>query len=260
MKRNAPSVPILTYHGLVEENSAGNGLYTLTQAQFEAQMAYLARGNFHSISLRELVNWLTGKPLPEKPIVITFDDGLSSDFSIAFPILKRHGFTTTFFVNPGTLNTEDHLTTDELRRLNGEGMEVGSHGFDHIFLTRLDDQKLHDQLTRSKKRLEEILKKEVPFFSIPRGRYNHRVLEAVKGVGYRAACTSDIGVNRQDADPFRLKRWTIKRPYTLDDFISIVEGRTKGHLVFEYLVKQSAYRLLGHTLYERVRGKAVKEK
>ena len=269
MNHQATFIPILTYHGLSRgENAVSDGLYTLAEEQFEAQMVYLATENFHPISLKELANWLTGEPansptgqpLPEKSVAITFDDGLSSDFSIVLPILKRHGFTATFFVNPGTLNTVGHLTTDELRQLNREGMEIGSHGFDHIFLTRLDEERLHYQLAESKRKLEEILKKEVAFFSIPRGRYNQRVLEAVREAGYRAACTSDIGVNRRDAYLFRLRRWTMKRPYTLDDFVSVVEGRAKGHLVVEYLIKQSAYRFLGHTLYERFRGKAVKEK
>jgi len=257
MNKEAIFVPILTYHGL-SKSATTDGLYTLPEEQFEAQMNYLTKENFHPISLRELTNWLTGQPLPEKSVAITFDDGLSSDFSIALPILKRHGFTATFFVNPGTLDTKDYLTTDQLRRVEAEGMKIGSHGFDHIFLTRLDDGKVRDQLTRSKKRLEEILQKEVLFFSIPRGRYNRRILEVIREAGYRAACTSDIGVNRRDVNLFRLKRWALKRPYTLDDFVSVVKGRAKGHLVMEYLVKQSAYRLLGHTLYETFRGKTFR--
>jgi len=266
MRNEVSYIPILTYHGL-SKSVTTDGLYALTEEQFEAQMIYLATENFHPISLKELANWLTGQlanpptgqPLPEKSVVLTFDDGLESDYTLALPILKRHGFTATFFVNPGTLDTKGHLTVEALRQLNQEGMEIGSHGFDHIFLTRLNEEKLRYQTAESKRKLEEILKKEVAFFSVPRGRYNRRTLEAIKQSGYRACCTSDIGANRQDTDPFRLKRWTLKRPYTLDDFVSIVEGRAKGHLVLEYLIKQSAYRFLGHTLYERIRGKAVKE-
>lgn len=253
MKHNTSFVPILTYHGLVREDAAQNGLYALLEKQFEEQMAYLSEKNFRAVPLKAISDWLSGETLPEKSVVLTFDDGLESDFSIALPILKRHGFTATFFVNPAMLDTKGHLTSSELQQLSGEGMEIGSHGLDHVFLTRLNEEGLRHQMTESKKRLEEILKKEISFFSIPRGRYNRRTLEAIKQSGYRAACTSDIGENCRDADPFRLKRWALKRPYTLDDFISVVEGRPRRQLLLEYFLKQGAYRLLGHALYEKVR-------
>lgn len=260
MDRDSAFVPILNYHGLSKgkPSSANGALYTLEEAQFQSQMAYLADHRHAVVSLEAVRRWFSGEPVPKKPVVITFDDGLASDDLIALPILKRYGFTATFFVNPGTLDTENHLTAEGVKRLSDAGMEIGSHGFDHIFLTRLDEGKLDDQLIRSKKRLEGILKKEISFFSIPRGRYNRRILTAIQEAGYRLALTSDVGGNTPKADPFRLRRWALKGSYTLDDFISIVEGRPKRHLRMEHLLKRSAYGLLGHALYERLRGVVLK--
>ena len=253
-----PGIPILTYHGL-EEASGQNGLYTLRRSQFEAQMGYLFEKKYQTISLEKIRQYLEGKSVPEKSVVITFDDGMESDFLVAFPVLKRYGFQATFFVNPGTVGQAGYLPAASLKKMSEAGMDIGSHGFDHIFLTRLGHEALHHQLHDSKVALEPLIGKEVSLFSVPRGRYNPRVLEAVKKAGYRLACTSDIGVNEPHSDPFRLRRWAMKRSYTLDDFISVVVGRAKKHLVLEHVVKQSAYRLLGHTLYENLRSRVLKE-
>jgi len=258
MKRDT-GVSILTYHGLGED-SGQNGLYTLPRSQFEAQMGYLLEKKYQTVSLGAVKRYLEGAPLPEKSVVITFDDGLESDFSIAFPILKRYGFQATFFVNPGTVGHVGYLTAASLKKMSEAGMDIGSHGFDHIFLTRLDNLTLRHQLIDSKRILEEWIGKKISFFSIPRGRYTPQVLEAIQKGTYDLVCTSDIGCNRSQTDPFRLQRWAMKRSYRLDDFISVVEGRAKKHLVLEHVVKRSAYALLGHTLYENFRNRVLKEK
>lgn len=260
MRRGPAFVPILTYHSLVREGDvSANGLYTLAEKSFQAQMAYLAEHRFHAVSLKEVLAWQSGRVLPGKSIVITCDDGSESDFSIAVPILKRFRFSATFFVNPGTLGQDGTLTAERVKQMHREGMEIGSHGFDHLFLTRLDDKALHHQIVGSKKRLEALLESPVPFFSIPRGRTNRRVTERVKEAGYLAACTSDIGFNERRSEPFRLRRWAVKRSYSFDDFVSIVEGSPKKHLYLEVQLKQVARRLLGHTLYEAARHRILGE-
>lgn len=255
-----PFIPILTYHGLSRgKGASGNGVYTLDEDRFQAQMTYLAGHRFHVLSLEEMLTPLSGKPIHRKSVVLTFDDGSESDFSIAVPILKRHHFPAAFFVNPGTLDQKGTLTAEDLKKMRREGMEIGSHGFDHLFLTRLDEKNLRHQIVGSKARLEALLGSPVPLFSIPRGRYNRKVLDMARQGGYRAVCTSDIGFNRLGSDPFCLRRWAMKRSYTLGDFISIVEGKPGGRLSVDYLLKQSAYRVLGHALYERIRTGVLRE-
>lgn len=256
MRKDTSFVPIVTYHGLSRDESA-DGLYTLTEEQFESQMAYLSEKTFKVISLDAVGKWLQGGALPERSIVLTFDDGLESHYSLAFSILKRYHFQGAFFVNPATLNQKGTLTHQNLREMHRAGMEIGSHGLDHIFLTGLDEAELQRQLEESKKALEVLLGQEISFFSIPRGRYDRRILDAIKSAGYQAACTSDIGVNRKGMDSLRLRRWAMKRPYSLNDFVSVVVGKPKKHLVFEYILKQSAYWVLGHTLYEGLRSRVL---
>ena len=260
MNRDITPVPILTYHGLVKgPPSRTDGLYTLGEKSFQAQMTHLAECGFHAVSLKELLAWQSGQPLPGRSVVITFDDGSESDFSIALPILKQFYFPATFFVNPGTLNRKGYLTPEHLGQIHREGMEIGSHGFDHLFLTGLDEKALCHQVAESKKSLEALLGEAVSFFSVPRGRYTRHVLEVAKQAGYLAVCTSDIGLNRRLSEPFRLRRWAMKRSYTLDDFASIVAGHPKTHLRLEVRFKQAAHRLLGHTLYETVRNRVLGE-
>lgn len=253
-------IPILTYHGLAREKGIGDGRYTLTDKTFEAQMSYLVKNHFKTVSLKDFSGWLTGENLPGKSVVLTFDDGRKSDCTIALPILTQLGLQAAFFVNPGTVGKEGFMTVEDLQGLHEAGMEIGSHGLDHLFLTELDEETLTAQLIESKKRLGSLLFHEVNFFSIPRGRYTPGVLKKIKEAGYQLAFGSDIGFNDRDTNPFCLRRWAMKRPYTLDDFISIVEGHPKRGLVLDDVFKQTAYRLLGHTVYEKIRGMVVKER
>ncbi|MFH1858000.1 MAG: polysaccharide deacetylase family protein [Candidatus Omnitrophota bacterium] len=250
-------LPILTYHGLVQDGVRPDGHYTLSVSQLESHLEHLARRHFRVVSLEEVIKWLSGEMLPEKSVSLTFDDGLESDYSLTLPILKRHGFSATFFVNPAQLGKEGYLTAETLRELNREGMAIGSHGSGHVFLTRLSTSELEKEVAGSKAELESLLQREVSFFSVPRGRYNRRTLEAIRQSGYRAACTSDIGMNSRRTDPFCLRRWAMKGHYSISDFISVVEGHPRGRLVFEHSFKQAAYRLLGHTFYEVLRDKFV---
>ena len=257
----AANVAILTYHGLSKngEDSA-NGLYTLEEKMFQAQMTSLAEQAMSVISLKDLIAHPAGEPLPRKAVVITFDDGHASDFSVALPVLKRHRFQATFFVNPGTLDQEGYLTTKTLRQMRSEGMEIGSHGYDHLFLTTLDEKSLRYQIVESRKKLEALLGAPVSFFSVPRGRYNRRLLEVAKEAGYLAVLSSDIGFNRDPQASLCLRLWAIKQAYRFEDFRSIVEGRPKAHLRLEVALKQAARRALGHAVYEAVRTRILGEK
>jgi len=255
------TIPILNYHGIAKvQGQASGGIYTILESQWSTQMEHLVQNQIDVISLERLGRWLSGREHLEKSVVITFDDGLESDFTIAFPLLKRHGFSATFFVNPGTVDQEGHLTLEQLQEMYRSGMEIGSHGYDHIFLTELDEKELEYQLVASKEKLETLLGAKVKSFSIPRGRYNSSILTTVKAAGYERVCTSDVGLNLQHTSPFRLYRWAIKRSHRLSDFASMTEGRMKKSLVFEHFLKRSAYQLLGHRLYEKARNHLLKEK
>ncbi len=121
-------VPVLTYHDVSDRS----GKYAVTPEQFAAQMAALARGGYHAITLSQFDRWQTGAKidLPSRPVLITFDDSIKSAWVHADKILARYGLRATMFVITGRVGTHQpyYLTWQELQRMAGNGRwDIGSH-------------------------------------------------------------------------------------------------------------------------------------
>jgi peptidoglycan/xylan/chitin deacetylase (PgdA/CDA1 family) len=191
----------------------------------DAQMAWLAENGYTAITLHDLLYHLTlGWPLPEKPIVLTFDDGYRDAYENAFPILQRYGFVGTFFVITDhiTYGNPNHATWDQIIEMHNAGMDIQSHSRSHIDLRGASDEELLWQILGSREALEARLDKQVRFFCYPSGRYDARTIEALKQFGYWAAVTTEYGATHSSEDLFTLKRIRIRWSDTLAYFIDKV--------------------------------------
>ncbi len=118
-------VPILMYHritDLPENASASDRDYKIPPAQFEEQLRYLRDNGYQSIRLYDLTRFLQGgDPLPEKAVILTFDDGYRDNAVSAFPLLQKYGFTATFFINTQPINDEypAYMTWEQVEQLSG---------------------------------------------------------------------------------------------------------------------------------------------
>ena len=130
---------------------------------------------------------------------ITFDDSNRSDLEIALPALRERGLTATFFVLAGRLESPHHLSADDVRTLADEGMAIGSHGMDHADWRTSSATVLERELGTSRRRLEAICGRPVREAAIPFGRYDRRVLDALRRHGYTRAYTSDGGLARNSS-------------------------------------------------------------
>lgn len=126
-------------------------------------------------------------------IRITFDDGNISDLSIATPELLKRNLAAQFFVLAGRMGQRGSLAPADLRDMIDAGMEVGSHGVDHLDWTRLSRSKLEQQLKGSMNAIEDGAGVPVVAAAVPFGRYNGAVLAAVNRAGYEALHSSDGG-------------------------------------------------------------------
>ena len=137
LMRSAPGIPVLNYHQVEEKD--GNPL-TLWPDQFEAQMAYLAEEGYTPITIDEMMDALeNGAPLPEKPVIITFDDGYADNYEYAYPILKKYGFKATIFLIYDFTNTyPNYLTWDQINEMKESGLiHFESHTMTHANLAEL---------------------------------------------------------------------------------------------------------------------------
>lgn len=202
--QEAQAVPILYYHSVMLEE--GNELRMPPQ-QFEAQMAYLKKNGYQSISLEHLYQaTYNGVALPENPVVITLDDGYVDNYTTAFPIVTKFGFTATIFMVTNYINEEGFLSWQQLKELVANGWEIEGHTANHPYLTKMDPSTVLSELRSSKELLEKELGRPVNFFAYPYGALNTNVVQAVKDTDYLMAVTTERGWAEVKADEWQVQR------------------------------------------------------
>jgi peptidoglycan/xylan/chitin deacetylase (PgdA/CDA1 family) len=212
---SARSDPDVTY---ISSSAAETSFQTYTfQLGNSAQMEWLVVNGYHPIRLMDLGYALaSGAPLPEKPIVLTFDDGYVDFYQNALPRLKIYRLPATVFVLPQWTdeNRPGYLTWSQMGEIARAGIEIGSHGPDHsdlVLVQRRSLTQLEEHVRGSKQTIELRLGIPVKTFNYPSGSYNARVIQAVQASGYLAAVITDSQGMRQTSDkPFELKRIRIQ--------------------------------------------------
>lgn len=154
---------------------------------------------------------------------LTFDDGNLSDYKIALPALKQRRLTATFFVLTGRLDKTGSLARDHVKALLSAGMSVGSHGIAHVAWNMLGTAALEQELTGSREILQELCDVAVTKAGIPFGRYDARVLRALRRTGYTTAYSSDAGFMNDTA--FLRPRTSLRGDLTSADIDAILAGR-----------------------------------
>jgi peptidoglycan/xylan/chitin deacetylase (PgdA/CDA1 family) len=160
-------------------------------------------------------------------ITATFDDGNRSDIDIVAPLLADHDLRGIFFPCSGRIGRQGYLTADDIRALNAEGFEIGSHGIDHVPWKDLDAAALTHELAQSKVALESVLGREIDSAALPFGAYDAATLRALRKSGYRTIYSSDPGISRANAR-FR-RRWTYRNDRQFDIRVMARRSRALSH-------------------------------
>ncbi len=217
-------VPILMYH-YISVPPPDADIYRLDLSvrprEFEAQMEWLAVNEYHPIRLMDLADALwNGSPLPEKAIVLTFDDGYIDNYQNAFPVLKNYRFPATFFVITqfNDDNKSGYMSWSQLGDMARAGMEIGSHSVDHPDLRAKSQAFQNQEIAGSKQTIELRLGVPVRSFAYPSGKYDARTLQILQSSGYMAAVTEIQGIRQTSDKPFELKRIRIRGSYNISDF------------------------------------------
>jgi len=215
-------VPILMYHHVVDlpiGATESQQTWTVAPRNFDAQMQWLARNGYRSITMAQLVAHLKNRqPLPAKPIIISFDDGWAEQFSTAFPILTKYGLSGTFFVYTHPIDHTEYMTWAQLSELTAAGMDIQSHSITHPHLRTLSPDAAFKEIAESKTTLEKRLGKPVVTFCYPFGEYDNAMIEMVKRAGYESAVTLASGYRQRADQLFLLHRIRVSYNDSLDDF------------------------------------------
>jgi peptidoglycan/xylan/chitin deacetylase (PgdA/CDA1 family) len=223
---------ILTYHSIGDNVPLDkNGIYNLDKNKFYDQMKYLYD---YKIPVSPLYD--------NKNLSITFDDGFLNNLTTALPILDKFNFPFTIFITPSFINNNInnlYLNKEQLKEIsNNKNVSIGAHGFTHRHLGNLNFDQAVDEISNSKKWLEDLIGKEISLFSYPFGNYKIETIKILKDNSFLSACTVNFGTNYNSHDKFELNRTDIFSFDNIRDFKLKINGswdwikfRTKRHKV-----------------------------
>jgi len=214
-------VPILMYHYIstppADADAYRRGL-SLPPEVFAQHLDFLQEQGYTTIHLQDLISYLQRgePPLPEKPIILTFDDGYRDNYENAFPILKDHGMVGTFFVITDFADraAEDpayarYATWDMWKEMYDASMEIGSHSRDHPNLRGQDEDFLVWQALGSSQTIAANLGQPPRVLAYPTGSYDEDVIRVFHAAGFWGAVTTQPGVEHDNQHLFELKRLRI---------------------------------------------------
>lgn len=207
--QNKKEVPILCYHQIRDwaaSDSKGARDYIIEVNNFKQQMKMLADSGYHTVLPDELLAYLEkGTPLPDKPVMLTFDDTDDDQFTIAKPELDKYKFKGVFFIMTVSIGRPKYMTKEQIKQLSDEGHQIAAHTWDHHMVTKYTDVDYPVQLQKPKQTLETITGKPIRYFAYPFGLWNDKIIQPLKDAGYTAAF--QLAAKKSESDP----KYTIRR-------------------------------------------------
>jgi peptidoglycan/xylan/chitin deacetylase (PgdA/CDA1 family) len=224
--RRTPRLTVLGWHRI---DDSGSSLSTPV-AVFERQLDVLESSGAVVLALTDAVQRLTAHTLPDRAVVLTFDDGYASALERAWPKLRERGLPATLFLVSGYLTGRDRFPwdaaergdhtrladADAVRTAAHDGLDIGSHTVSHSWLPHLSDGGLAVELTESRRAISDLVDRPVDALAYPVGGWDRRVRDAAAAAGYSTAITVDRGVNGPLRDRLALRRSFA--PDTVSDF------------------------------------------
>jgi peptidoglycan/xylan/chitin deacetylase (PgdA/CDA1 family) len=240
MSANRPSIPILMYHAITDEDETRLHPYYQTATSpsvFTKHMHYLREMGYSTINVSDAVNLLQKGESTKKYAVVTFDDGYSDFYTQAFPALNHHGFTATVFLPTGYIGKtpvqfkgKNCLTWSEIRELHKYGISFGSHTVTHPQLSTLDVHGVEAEIVNSKRAIEDNLGESVDSFAYPfafpeeNGSFVRMLRNVLVKSGYCQGVSTRIGTARSQEDRYFLRRLPMN---SLDD-VSLFSAKLHG--------------------------------
>ena len=232
--KNGKPLCVLMYHSILD-NEKRVGDYVITPKMFEEDLKYLKNSGYETIVTKDLIDYVeNGKSLPEKAVVITFDDGYYNNYSYAYPLLKKYGmngvlsvigYYTESYSKENTFNNNySHVTWQMIKEMNNDGVfEIQNHTYNlhdlkkrkGILKQKAETDQEYEKMLKSdigkNQRLLEINCGITPMaFTCPFGAINEKALDVIKSMGFKVTYGCEEGVNYITRDPeclYELKRY-----------------------------------------------------
>jgi len=196
-------VPILCYHQIRNWKPTDSKVakdYIVPEEQFRAQMKSLHDSGYQTILPDQLFDYLAyGAAIPEKSVILTFDDNDLDQYTVAYPELKKYGFKGVFFIMTVSMNKPRYMSKEQIRELSDAGHVIGSHTWDHKNVKKYEEGDWPVQIEKPSRQLEEITGKKIEYFAYPFGLWKPEVIPGLKQRGMKAAF--QLADKRDPQDP-----------------------------------------------------------
>src|SRR5689334_1288564 len=226
------------YHSIAETDNAKFYPFTVSPTLFAEQMAYLYSCGYTPLTVTQYAKAYLGGgfTLPERPVVLTFDDGFEDFFTNALPVLNRYHFPATVYISTGFVGKTSAwlcseketmrpmLTWEQIVQMDQAGIECGGHTHTHPQLDTLRESEAYDELVRCKDILQQALGHQVDSFAYPFGYYTTALQKLVSLVGYTSACAVRHQMCTSDTHPLALTRLMVTPETTIDGFVKLLTG------------------------------------
>ncbi len=253
-------IPILLYHSISDGGTDAFRMWTVSPERFASHMEYLSGDGFTALTVTELGSRFdNGLPLPDKPIVITFDDGFADFVVFAEPTLRRHNLPVTLYITTKYVGETSRwlerqgegdrpfLTWKEIATLDEDLVEIGAHGHTHAMLDALSPREATIEIQESKRILEEHIGKPVVSFAYPHGYSSSRVRRTVRDVGFTSACMVAHALSSSAADRFAMPRIVVSADDGIDDLTRLIGGRDLRIAPFREQYRTKGWRVARRT-------------
>jgi len=233
------NLPILLYHSVSEHSSKRFYPWTIHPELFADHMSYLFESGYNPLTISQLATAIRaqGNGLPDKPVVITFDDGYADFMSGALPVLNRYGFQATLYIVTRYINktsawlisegekNRPMLSWKEIEKISLEGIECGAHGHTHRQLDIAPFAAACEEILTSKEILEQNLGVQINTFSFPHGYHTNRLLKFLRQSEYSSNCVVSHAMAVDTSDPYALPRIIIQADVTTKQLGRFLRGK-----------------------------------
>lgn len=210
-------IPILMYHHIRDYDDANDKIGTnlsVSPQTFATQLDFLEKRGFTTITFNNIVL----DQIPEKPIILTFDDGYDNFYQYAYPELKKRNMFAVAYIITNDIGKDGYMKQTEIKEVSDYGIEIGSHTKSHPDLTKILSGKAKIEIIDSKQILEEIIGKPIVSFCYPSGKFSNETETLVKEAGYRYATTT-IGGIADLKSPFELHRYRMNKDTNIVSYL-----------------------------------------
>jgi len=257
-------IPVLNYHRIVPDKDielCKKESYVVSESAFRDQMRFVHENGFMTIDLDDFLYYKANRAeLPQRPLIITFDDGYENNYQYAYPVLKEYGFKAVIYsvADPTAPFFKEFeiperlLSPEQMKEMSEHGISIQGHTTTHPHLKELSDDEIRRELQECKERLEAITGKPVVHMAIPYGSYDNRLFTIARQVGYKTLEIPGRGTVNLDSDPYHLGRMAVHSGTSMDEFEKMLFSPT-------YSVIGRLY-AMAHLAGRRFMGKAVEDR